>query len=169
MQIKSTIITTSFLLFFGGIFMSSAQTDTRLGVMLAYGTEVENLGLGVNAEFPVMEDLTIAPSFVYYFPQGDYFGGDLNWWELNANANYYLVDNENLGFYGLAGLNYSHISFDYDTAFGSVDSSDGEFGLNLGVGANFNLNSNITPFAEARYVIIDGSQLVIAAGVKFDL
>lgn len=169
MQFKSTIVITSFLLFFGSIFMSSAQTDTRFGVMLAYGTEIENLGVGINAEFPVMENLTIAPNFVYYFPHGDYFGGEMSWWELNANANYYLVDNENLGFYGLAGLNYSQISFDYDTPYGYVDRNDGEFGLNLGVGANLNVNSNITPFAEARYVIIDGSQLVIAAGVKFNL
>lgn len=166
---KNSTIITIFSLFFGVIFSSSAQTDTRLGIMIAYGSEIENVGLGVNAEFPVMENLAIAPSFIYYFPQDNYFGGDMNWWELNANANYYFVDNEDLGFYGLAGLNYSHVSLDYDTQWGSVDDSDGEFGLNLGVGANLNINSNITPFAEAKYVIIDGDQFVIAAGVRFNL
>lgn len=167
---KSSIIVTSFMLFFGGIFLSSAQTDTRLGVLIAYGSEIENVGLGVNAEFPVMESLTISPSFVYYFPKENYLTVDMNWWELNANANYYFVDNENLGFYGLAGLNYSHISVDYDIPGGSsVDTSDGEFGLNLGVGANFDINSKITPFAQAKYVIIDGGQFVIAAGIRFNI
>lgn len=165
---KLKLFLASVFLYLGFTSVSSAQTDNRFGVMLAYGTEIENIGLGINADFPVAENLTIAPSFIYYFPK-DYFGGDMNWWELNADANYYFVENESLGFYGLAGLNYSHVSFDFDSPMGSVDSSDGEFGVNLGVGANFNIQSSVTPFAQLKYVIIDGSQLVIAAGVRFRL
>ena len=155
--------------FFTGIFMSSAQQDTRIGVMLNFGTEVEAIGAGVNAEFPILENLSIAPAFIYYFP-GDQYGGSLNWWEINGNANYYFVNNENLGFYGIGGLNYTHVSFDWgDESFGAIESSDGRFGLNLGAGANFNIGSNITPFAELKYVIIDGGQLVLGAGVKFSI
>lgn len=49
-----------------------------------------------------------------------------------------------------------------------MDASDGRFGLNLGAGANFELGG-ITPFAEIKYVIIDEGQLVLGAGVKFNL
>ncbi len=151
--------------------MTNAQTDTRIGGMVAYGTEIENVGIGVNAEFPVMENLTISPGFIYFLPK-DESGINVNWWELNGNANYYFMNSESLGFYGIAGLNYTNVSVDFDeTPFGgsSMEASDGRFGLNLGAGANFNIGSSITPFAEAKYVIIDGSQLVLAAGVKFNL
>jgi outer membrane protein X len=168
---KTRLLITGALLFFAGIFSSSAQTDTRLGAMLVYGTEIENPGIGVTAEFPIIEDLTIAPGFIYYLPK-DESGISLNWWEINGNAHYYFSNTESLGFYGLAGLNYSHVKVDYDgSGWGGADfgASDGRFGLNLGAGANFNIGSSITPFAEAKYVIIDGGQLVIGAGVKFDL
>jgi outer membrane protein X len=167
MKTKLLVITA---LFFIGSFVTTAQNDTRLGAMLAYGTEIENLGIGVNAEFPVMENLNISPGFTYFFPKDEY-GINVNWWEINGNANYYFTDREGFGFYGLAGLNYTHVSIDYDDSpiGGSMEASDGRFGLNLGAGANFDIGSSITPFAEAKYVIIDGSQLVIAAGIKFNI
>lgn len=168
---KTKLLLPGLFFFFGGIFLSSAQTDTRLGAMLAYGTEIENIGLGVNAEFPVMEKLTISPGFIYYFPK-DESGINLNWWELNANANYYFADTESIGFYGLAGLNYSHVKVDYDgPSIPGMDFeySDGRFGLNLGAGANFAIGSSLVPFAELKYVIIDGGQLVLAAGVRFNI
>lgn len=161
-SMKLKLLVTSLFLYLGFTTIASAQSENRFGVMLAYGSEIENVGLGITADFPVAEKLTLAPSFIYYFPK-DYGTGDLNWWELNADANYYLVDDENIGFYGLAGLNYSHVS--YDSGYG--DSSDGELGLNLGVGANFIIDSSVTPFAQVKYVIIDGGQVVIGAGVRF--
>jgi len=147
-----------------------SQEETRIGGFLAYGTEIENLGIGVNAEFPIIENLTISPSFIYYFPKEEY-GMKINWFEVNANANYYFVTNDNLGFYGLAGLNYSSIKVSFDDPFWgeSFSGSDGRVGLNLGAGANFELGGSIVPFAEVKYVIIDGGQLVIGAGVKFNI
>lgn len=168
---KTKVLLTTTLLF-AGFFIGSAQTETRLGAMIAYGTEVENVGIGVNAEFPIMEKLTVSPNFIYYLPKDEY-GANLNWWELNGNLHYYFTSTENMGFYGIGGINYSHVSFDFEnnSGFGdsSINSSDGRIGLNLGAGANFNIDSGITPFAEAKYVIIDGAQLVLAAGIKFNL
>lgn len=169
---KMKLLFSAFLLLFGSSFLASAQEETRFGAMLAYGTEIENLGIGVNAEFPIMEKLTISPGFIYYLPKGE--GGlDINWWELNGNANYYFSNTESLSFYGLAGLNYTHVKVSYDgnTGLGNLDldTSDGRIGLNLGAGANFKIGSSIIPFAEAKYVIIDGGQLVIAGGIKFNL
>jgi outer membrane immunogenic protein len=146
-----------------------SQEETRIGGFLAYGTEIENLGIGVNAEFPIIENLTISPSIIYYFPKDEH-GFKVNWFEVNANANYYFVTNDNLGFYGLAGLNYSSVKVSFDDPFfGSGSASDGRIGLNLGAGANFELGGNIVPFAEVKYVIIDGGQLVIGAGVRFNI
>ncbi len=162
--------TTLFGLLFTFIAISTqAQEDTRLGAFLAYGTEIENLGIGVNAEFPIAEKITLSPSFIYYLPKEE-FGVDLNWFEVNANANYYFFQENNIDLYALGGLNYSNIkvSFD-DPMLGDLSSSDGEFGLNLGAGINLDIGSNITPFAELKYVLIDQSQLVAMAGIKFNL
>lgn len=153
--------------------VANAQSkDFTLGAILAYGTEIENLGIGANAEFPVMEKLTISPSFIYYLPKS-YGSIKTNWFEVNANANYYFVEDDKFDFYGLAGLNYSSVSVKYDGIYagivGNNSASDGRFGLNIGGGANWNLGSSITPFAELKYVIIDGGQLVLAAGVRFKI
>ncbi|WP_246296737.1 outer membrane protein [Winogradskyella vidalii] len=152
-------------------FISNAQDETKLGGYLAYGTEIENIGIGVNAEFPIAEQLTIAPSFTYFLPKDEY-GVKVSWFEVNANANYYFVEASGVSVYGLGGLNYSSVKVSYDDTFGfggDYSASDGRFGLNLGAGANFEIGSSILPFAELKYVIIDGGQLVIAAGVKFNI
>ncbi len=153
---------------------ANAQIDTRIGAMLAYGTEIENPGIGVNAEFGVLDKLSISPSFIYFFPKGE---GDfkVKWYEISANVNYYFMQ-DNIDFYGLAGLNYTIVSvpsISFGGMFGETikteSVSDGRFGLNLGAGANFHIGSSILPFAELKYVIIDGGQLVIAAGIKFNI
>ncbi|WP_372936699.1 outer membrane protein [Seonamhaeicola sp.] len=149
----------------------SAQTETKLGGFLAYGTEIEYIGIGANAEFPIMEKLTISPSFIFYLPK-DESGIKINWFEVNANANYYFLAEDNIDVYGIAGLNYSSVKVTYDDSYGYLgdfSASDGRFGLNIGGGANFNLSGSITPFAELKYVIIDEGQLVIAGGVKFNI
>jgi len=172
-HIKVTVV--AVLLFFA--FMpntANAQSkDFSLGAKLAYGTEIENIGIGINAEFPIMEKLTISPSFIYYLPKDETFV-KINWFEVNANANYYFVQDEEFDFYGLAGLNYTNVSVKYDGPYaglilGNTSDSDGRLGLNLGGGANWNLGGSITPFAEVKYVIIDGGQLVLAAGIRFKI
>lgn len=150
-----------------------AQEETRIGGFLAYGSEIENIGIGANAEFPIIENLTIAPSLIYYFPKEQY-GIKMSWFEINANVNYYLLSQENLGVYGMGGLNFSSVkvTYDFDDVWGFGDNSsstDSRIGLNLGAGANLTINAGLIPFAEMKYVIIDGGQFVAAAGVRFKL
>ena len=167
MNLKSTLL--GLFIGLGGIFSAQAQETTRVGAMLAYGTEIENAGIGINAEFPVMEKLTIAPSFIYYFPK-DTYGVKVNWFEVNANAHYYFLEEEKLNVYALGGLNYSSVKVSIDDSYlGKRSDSDGRFGVNLGGGINFKIAGNITPFAELKYVIIDGAQLVAGAGVRFEI
>lgn len=167
MNLKSTFL--GVIVSLGFAFSTQAQESTRIGGFLAYGTEIENIGIGANAEFPIMENLTISPSFIYYLPKEEY-GMKMNWFEVNANANYYFVSQDNMSVYALGGLNYSSVKVSFDNArLGNYSASDGRFGLNLGGGINFKIGGNITPFAELKYVIIDGGQLVAGAGVKFNI
>ena len=167
MNLKSTVLGIAISVAF--VFSTQAQEETRIGGFLAYGTEIESIGIGANAEFPIIENLTIAPSLIYYFPRSE-SGFKMNWFEVNANANYYFLDQDMMSIYALGGLNYSSVKVSYDqTWIGSYSASDSRFGLNLGGGINFKLAGKIIPFAELKYVIIDGGQLVAAAGVKFNL
>ncbi|MDC6383976.1 hypothetical protein D2V93_16425 [Flagellimonas taeanensis] len=163
----------TFLLSFGLLLLTCqvmlAQNDFRIGGKLIYGTEIESIGIGATAEIPIIDKLVIAPDIGYYFPKKE---GDVkfNMFEINGNVNYYFVDDETLGFYGLGGLNYTHAKVKFDNDFvGSGSGSSGEVGLNLGAGANFPIGKNFLPFAEIKYVLGDADQLVIGAGIKFNI
>ena len=132
---------------------SSAQ---KIGVMLGYGTEVEELGLGINGEFSINEKVSISPSFVYWFPEDP-----ISWWEFNANVNYYFTKAGSADFYGLAGINLFGYKYDGD--------GQSEVGLNLGAGANFNIGKNWEPFTELKFVIGDADQLGLFFGAKFKI
>ena len=150
---------------------------------LVYGSEIEKPGITLGGEFFVSERISITPDFIYYLIgkesmvlPGSKIEIKTKLWELNGNMHYYFVNKPNIGFYGLGGLNYSHVGLKYketDTDTGQVetefDVSDGEIGLNLGIGANFPVGRNFTPFAEMKYVAASTDQLVVGGGVKFDL
>jgi len=82
---------------------------------------------------------------------------------VNTNLNYYLYKSNEAKIYGLGGLNYANISGS-SNPFSSINA---KLGLNIGAGANFNIDKNFTPFAEARYVLSSYDQVVLFLGVKF--
>lgn len=153
-RMKKSGVALAFIVCMMAAVDSSAQ---KIGVMLGYGTEVEELGIGINGEFNINDKFSIAPSFVYWFPEDP-----LSWWEFNANVNYYFTKAGSADFYGLAGLNL----FGYKVEGGDGES---EVGLNLGVGANFDIGKSWEPFTELKFVIGDADQLGIFFGVKFKL
>lgn len=135
----------------------ASQAQKSIGAGLAYGSEIENLGIGVNAEFELNDQIDIAPSFIYYFKKNN-----VSWWELNGNINYIFSDNGPT-IYGLAGLNITSVKVD----FGPFSASDSELGLNLGIGASFAQTGSVRPFAEAKYTISNFDQLSLFGGVRF--
>ncbi|MEO9482033.1 MAG: hypothetical protein ABJG47_01220 [Ekhidna sp.] len=149
-------ITLSLLFITALCFASQAQKT--IGAGFAYGSEIESLGIGVNAEFDINSDIDISPSFIYYFKKNN-----VSWWELNGNVNYIFSDNGPT-IYGIAGLNITTVKVDVGP-FGNISSS--EFGLNLGVGANFAQSGSVRPFAEAKYVLSNFDQLSLFGGVRF--
>ena len=158
-------------------------SQTRIYPGIVFGSEIETMGITFGGEFFVSNKVSIAPDFIFYFPNkesrvssGSQVEVKTNLWELNGNVHYYFVDKASVSFYGLGGLNYSHVGVKYkrtDTGSGEIESqfdvSDGEIGLNLGVGANFPVRRNFTPFTELKYVAASTDQLVISAGIKFDI
>jgi outer membrane protein X len=142
--------------------------QVRLGGMLGYGSETEQWGLGINGEFVFHERMAIAPSLFFYFPEKA-GGFKYSYWEVNGNFHYYFLRQEVVGLYGLAGLNLTTARITRDNDFiDGADRSNSEAGLNLGLGANFDVGS-VIPYGEIKYVAGDIDQAVLFLGIKFPI
>lgn len=153
---------------FAGIFPFSNLKAQQFGAGLVYGSEISNLGLGVNAVFPLGNDkLAISPSFFYYFPKTS-FNVKTTWWELNGNVNYTFSETGIAQIFAIGGLNITGVTVKFEGGiFGNTKASDTELGLNIGIGSNFDIGSSILPFVEAKYVLGNADQLSLIFGVRF--
>ena len=166
------VVALNFLLL-AGIIFAQAQQPIRVGLFGGYGTKIEKPAFGIVGEIGILEKLAVAPSIAYYFLEKSDFA-KMSFWEFNANAHYYLVNEGPLSVYGLAGLNVGHSTVDFDLGdvgmdFGGLGGSATEVGLNIGGGANLNFGSKILPFAELKYTIAGTEQLGVFIGVKYSI
>ncbi|MEO1050705.1 MAG: outer membrane beta-barrel protein [Bacteroidota bacterium] len=169
---KKAIVIVSLL--FVASFTEVKAQDKNVGGIFGFGTEIETPALGVNGEYFVTSNIAIAPSFIYYFPNSNngFLGTEITvtWWELNANANFYFAEEGIAEFYGIGGINYTNARVKIESpSNGESTTSNGEIGLNIGAGANFDINQNFKLFAELKYVIGDADQLGIFVGARFPL
>jgi hypothetical protein len=146
-----------------------ANSQTRLGVQAGYGTEIETLFFGFHGEFFLNEKVSLAPGFSFYLPQKVDIGGNevkSKYWELNGDVHYYFSKSGTASFYGLGGLNYLHAKTTYSDILNLPDESDGEIGINLGIGLNIE-KGNTIPFFELKYETTAEGQFVILGGIRF--
>lgn len=139
-------------LLLGGVSPASAQVYG--GAQALWGSDTD-FGVGgrllANIEDANLEFVGTANVF---FPDGP-----LDFWEANANLFYHfhLSDTPSVLPYIGGGLNIGRLS---------NGSSNTEAGLNLGGGLRFPMAS-VSPFIEARAVISDLDQAVLAFGLVF--
>ena len=139
------------------MFGASSLSALELGVGFKYGSEIEELGLQVNAVFPITKALRVAPDIAYYFVEGD-----TTYMTFNLNLQYCFLAKDAIAVYGLAGLQLAYMDNDF---FGS----DSALGLNLGAGVQYNFTAKVGLFVEAKYTISDWDQFALAFGVRFKL
>lgn len=168
---KKLVLSSLFLMV--GFAFLQAQQPIRVGLFGAYGTKIEKPAIGIIGEIGIIPKLAIAPSFAYYFMEKNEFA-KMSFWEFNANAHYYLVNEGPFSVYGLAGLNVARSSVNFDLGdigmdFGGLGGSASKVGLNIGAGGNFDFGSKILPFAELKYTIAGTEQLGIFLGVKYSI
>lgn len=150
-----------------------AQHDAgtfRLGGQVGIGTEIESFGVGIRGDYALTPKFLLATDFMYYFGDED-FGIEVDWFDVNFNANYLIeLNNPDVVPYALGGLNIARTSVSCEGPLGSVcdDFSETNIGFNLGGGTEFLLGS-IALFGELRVVLGDSDQVVIAAGIKLPL
>jgi opacity protein-like surface antigen len=149
----------------------AAQAQLQVGGGLAFGTEIEKLGLQITGNLPVAQEgkIRAAPDLIFYL-KDDFGTGDLRWWEVNLNGNYLFMEGEEYNVYALAGINIANVNFDFDVNIPGVpgvgfDQSSTELGLNIGGGIEYGVPfGNL--YGEAKYILSDFDQLVISAGVR---
>jgi outer membrane immunogenic protein len=152
------------------ISVQNSQAQIGLGAGLAYGTEIENIGIQLGGTYLINENFRAAADIIYYFPKEEEGGYvKTKWFEFNANVHYIFFNDDSMNAYAIGGLNYTSLTVEIDIpGFGSASGSDGEVGLNLGVGAMIDIGfSNL--YGEAKYVLGNADQLSIAVGLRFAL
>ena len=152
---KKFIITVC-LSFFGIAALAQTQGEVTIGAHLKYGSEIESLGLGLEAQYGFTDLIRGDGSWSYFFQKKG-----VSMHEFNANL-HYLVDlgvNDKLLVYPLAGLNYSITKVQ--------SSTNGELGINVGGGFQYALTNEYSLKGEVKYVIGDADQVVLSIGVIY--
>ncbi len=155
------------------------KTVAEAGMQIGYITSLESGGggnfvAGLIGEFGVIKNLSIVPSFNYHFTEKV---EDIKTTVIEANLDgqYYFLNQKGFKLYGLAGLNYTHVTSkakipteyaEYAEAE-SEKTSEGNIGFNIGTGIKFDFGGKIVPFSTLRFTIADGSAFGIFAGAKY--
>ncbi len=156
---KKIILTTG--LFLGLTLAVNAQT--KAGIHFGYGSEIDKMAVGANAEFGITDKISVAPDFTYYFMENTAYV-KTSLWELNANAHYYFLEQDKFKVFGLGGLNYTRATI----TFKNSDSvSNGDVGLNLGGGATYDLTDKIQAFSTLKFTVGSTDQLALFIGARY--
>ncbi len=148
------------------------QAQISIGGGLGYNEKISGPGITVKAEFNITDQIAVSPGVTYFFGNSLY-GFNQNTLAVNVNAHYFfnLIENK-LKIYPLVGANYSnyktgvsYYSYYYDT----YEVSDNAFGINIGAGGRWQFSERLSVYLEPKYVISDFEQIIINAGILFQL
>ena len=142
---------------------ASAQAgDKALGAQFVFGSETNNIGLGVKGQYYFTDQLRGEASVDYFFKNKG-----VSMWDINANVHYLFDVANKVKVYPLAGLGYTNWSYKYEfPGLPVVEGSDGRLAVNLGGGAEYELTKDLSVNADLKYQIISNyNQLVLGVGV----
>jgi opacity protein-like surface antigen len=185
------LITLLFTVIIAFTMYSNSHAQINVGGGLVYGGGVfdgagaddinNHLGLTVDGYYTVTPEIRAGAGFTFYFPQKyeeNFNGGSgevkATVWEFNINGNYIFLQNEGLDLYGIAGINITGVSQESSSSGGGMtfnqSSSDSELGLNIGAGAEYDMDFGDL-FGELKFGGIggDADQVVLSAGVRIPI
>lgn len=97
----------------------------------------------------------------------------VSWNVLDLDGHYVFYQQDKFNVYGLSGLSFTFwkVTIPGMSAYGvtipSSTTTGSDIGLNLGVGANYPLTTNLNIAPEMRFTIIDGSYFRIGATLQY--
>lgn len=172
------------LLTFLTAFASAKAQYIVSGGGVTFGTEVENIGINLHSLYKTEMEIRVGLGFNYYFPhreviKEDELSAETNVWAINLNGHYLFTDlHEDINVYPLAGLNVARVRVTTERTVERKTEPDYtlfknetgyEFGGNIGVGGSYNLEKDIKPYLEIKYVISRYDQFVFTLGSHFFL
>ncbi len=142
------------------------QGDISVGAGVAYGFDIEEIGIQANGTYTLNENMRVGADFIYWLTDNEF--GDYTAFEVNANFHYLFYNENDLVLYGLGSLGIHYVSFSF-SAFGFSESvSDTELGLGIGGGLEYNLGG-IKLYAEPRIFLSGLDQFALSAGVRLPI
>jgi hypothetical protein len=142
--------------------VDAQKAGATLGV--GFGTVIKSPGLQVGGFYHLRDDIRVAADFTYYMTKEDSnFGLALlqdDWMEVNANAQFGYIPEDNIFLYSLAGFNVSFTEKMRDNKI-----TDTKFGVNLGGGFDVR-RSFIGFYGEAKYTLFT-EQFSVFIGSRF--
>ncbi|OFY13100.1 MAG: hypothetical protein A2X11_13110 [Bacteroidetes bacterium GWE2_42_24] len=152
------------------------QGEMKLGAGLAYGSEIKSIGIGAKFHYGITDQIRLAPGFVFFLPKTD-GGVKQTLWNLDLDGNYIFMENKGFTVHGIGGVNVSGYKITTEAVVyeelgytsPSVEVSETKFGFNLGAGLLYPFSDRMHLLVEGKYVISDFDQIVISAGLMFNL
>lgn len=134
------------------------QAQVSIGAGVAFGSDIEQVGLQADLHYRLanLPAIQLGAGFIYYFPKDNH-----DFLEFNLNGAYIFYEEFMFKSYGYTGLNYARSS----VSFGDASVSDTAIGLNIGIGAEYDLGP-VLAFGDLKYVVSDFDQAVFSIGVR---
>ena len=161
---------------FIGVFLSALITNVKaqeikLGGGLIIGTERPSIGLKAKGTYDLeflLENLDASADLSIFIPVS-LDNTTYKRWELNVDGHYMFNEISDFKFYALGGIGIVH--YNREAKIGVINSTTRgtSIGLNIGVGANYNISEGILGFGEFKYGLGVYDQAELSFGVLFDL
>ncbi len=172
-----TILVIGLLMVAGTQSWAQDQGQIRVGASLAIGTKAgindtggEKIGMGLNfgGDYFVIDKLSIAPSYTFFFKSttrilDSGFEYDLRVSSFNIDGKYYFLT-EGINVYGLFGVSFARVKSSF--GFLGIPVSANETGINIGGGVDYMLSNKLYLNGQVKYNT-PLEQLVISVGVGY--
>lgn len=150
------------------------ESKILLGGGLGYATEISTLAIFAKGVYQFTNEWEGSLGINYYLPK-DMGLAKLTWIGIDLDAHYVFSAQDQMEFYGLAGLNimrvstpsYSHTAGGHTVSIPSVSVTN--TGLNLGAGGRYKFGEKLYGLGEAKYTIDNGGFLQLSVGVLYRL
>lgn len=140
---------------------SAQRGDMAAGINLGVAPCVEsgsgicNFGLGAKFQYNITNPIRLEAAFDYWFPDGG-----LSFVDLIANVHYQFRINNRFDLYPIAGIGWGNMHHD--------DWNSSRFIFNIGVGAEYDITSNLVADFEFKYQYVkDFQRLPIQIGLSY--
>ncbi len=97
----------------GGLCASAQKGDIAVGLNVGYGTEIKNVGIGIEGQYNITDAIRAEAGFDYFLEKDG-----LSMWDVNLNFHYLFNVAEKIKVYPLVGITYTNWKFNWE---GAVD------------------------------------------------